>query len=186
MDDGSLIDATEKDGVTIHAESEKWIVRNGAGIQVMETLSVGAILTALALELGASNLVIGGLAAIPHLSQLAQIPAVFSTDRARSRKRVYQLSGWVVGRMMLVIAAAAIGLSGNHALAVILVAFGVRYVAGAYLACSWNSWMRDLVPDRDMGRLFGRRQQRMIGIGIVLCHVAIVYRLVDGATSLLE
>jgi hypothetical protein len=53
-----------------HTDSIKWINRNGVGIQVMETLAVGAFLTAFALELGASNLVIGMLAAIPHLCQL--------------------------------------------------------------------------------------------------------------------
>ncbi|MDA0791492.1 MAG: hypothetical protein O2780_18810 [Proteobacteria bacterium] len=54
-------------------ENVKWIARNGVGIQVMETMAVGALLTAYAIQLGASNLVIGVLAAIPHLSQLAQI-----------------------------------------------------------------------------------------------------------------
>jgi len=53
-----------------------WIMRNGVGIQIMETLAVGAFLTAFAVQLGASNFTIGLLAAVPHLSQLAQIPAL--------------------------------------------------------------------------------------------------------------
>jgi hypothetical protein len=59
--------------VTVPTEADveqgmKWLVRNGVGVQVMETLTAGAILTAFALELGASNLIIGVLAAVPHLA----------------------------------------------------------------------------------------------------------------------
>lgn len=151
--------------------SEKWIMRNGVGIQVMETMAVGAFLTALAVQLGASNLTIGALAAIPHLSQLAQIPGVYAVDRLGDRKRVYLWSGWVARPMFLVIALAAWLLTPDVALGVILGAFAIRYIAGAFLQVSWSSWMRDLVPDSEMGRLFGKRQQRMIGIGIALSLV---------------
>ena len=72
-----------------------WIIRNGIGIQIMETLAVGAILTAFAIQLGASNFIIGLLAAIPHLSQLAQIPAMHTVDRVASRRAVYTWSGYV-------------------------------------------------------------------------------------------
>ncbi|MCP5178826.1 MAG: MFS transporter [Pseudomonadales bacterium] len=157
------------------ADSEKWIIRNGIGIQIMETLAVGAFLTALAVQLGASNLTIGLLAAIPHLSQLAQIPAVYAVDRMRDRKRVYNWSGWVARPMLLVIALAAWFLSADQALAVIIVAFAIRYAAGAFLQCAWSSWMRDLVPDAEMGRLFGIRQQRMLGIGIALSLIGAAF-----------
>ena len=57
--------------------------------------------------------------------------------------------------------------SNELALTVIVVAFVIRYVAGAFLACSWNTWMRELVPEQLMGRVFGERQKKMVGIGIV-------------------
>ena len=69
------------------AKGMKWLVRNGVGVQVMETLTTGALLTAFALELGASNFVIGILAAVPHLAQLSQIPGVFMVSRMRKRRR---------------------------------------------------------------------------------------------------
>ncbi|NJN51728.1 MAG: hypothetical protein HC809_08075 [Gammaproteobacteria bacterium] len=76
-------------------DSVPWIVRNGVGIQIMETLAVGAFLTAFAVQLGASNFAIGLLAAVPHLSQLAQLPAMLVVDRLRDRKKVYFVSGMV-------------------------------------------------------------------------------------------
>lgn len=154
------------------AASLPWIVRNGIGIQLMETLAVGAFLTAFAVQLGASNFVIGLLAAIPHLSQLAQILAMYVVDRVPSRRRVYNWSGWVARPMFLVIAASVLIPSSELALTVIVVAFVVRYVAGAFLACSWNTWMRELVPETLMGRVFGERQKKMVGIGMVATLVA--------------
>ncbi len=154
------------------AASERWIMRNGIGIQIMETLAVGAFLTALAVDLGATNLTIGILAAIPHMAQLAQIPALFTVDHVRKRRKVYIAAGWVARPMLLVIALAALIPNQESALTLIAIAFTVRYVAGAFLAVSWSSWMRDLVPDKEMGRVFGTRQKYMIGVGIVFSLIA--------------
>ena len=155
--------------------SLRWIMRNGIGIQLMETLAVGAFLTAFALHLGANNLTIGLLAATPHISQLAQIPGVWLVDRARRRRPIYLGAGAVARPMMLVIAGVPflVPLFGTQvALAVLLVAFFLRYVAGAILSVAWNSWMRDLVPDDQMGNVFGGRQRLMIAIGATMSLVA--------------
>ncbi len=153
-------------------DSVPWIIRNGVGIQIMETLAVGAFLTAFAVALGASNFVIGLLAAVPHLSQLAQLPAMLVVDRLRDRKRVYFVSGMVARPMLLVIGAAAFIPIPEVALAIIVIAFFIRYVMGAFLSCAWGSWMRDLVPDRLMGEVFAARQKKMIFIGAVLSLIA--------------
>ena len=157
------------------AHSERWIFRNGVGIQIMETLAVGAFLTALAVELGASNLTIGLLAAIPHLAQLGQIPALALIARFRQRRRLYLLSGAIARPMLLIIAVAAFLPNATWALTLIALAFTVRYVAGSFLACAWSSWMRDLVPDSDMGRIFGERQKRMIGVAIAVSLGAAIF-----------
>ena len=46
-------------------------------------LTTGVVLTAFALHLGANNATIGLLAAIPFLTQLAQIPAIALVERVR-------------------------------------------------------------------------------------------------------
>src|SRR3546814_6829510 len=51
-------------------------------------LTTGVVLTAFALHLGANNATIGLLAAIPFLTQLAQIPALALVERLRERKRI--------------------------------------------------------------------------------------------------
>jgi len=156
-------------------DSERWIVRNGVGVQIMETLAVGAFLTALAVQLGAPNWMIGALAAIPHIAQVAQVPALWTVERLRKRRMIYLVSGMIARPMLLVIAVAAVVYTGMQALWLILLAFAIRYAAGAFLSCSWNSWMRDLIPDAEMGRLFSNRQQKMIGVSILFSLLAAAF-----------
>jgi MFS family permease len=155
--------------------SLRYILRNGVGIQIMETLAVGAFLTAFALQKGASNFVIGLLAAIPHLSQLAQFPFVSLVDRWRNRRRVYLIAGWIARPMLLLIAVAAFLPPGWPSLTLICGAFAVRYMGGAGLAVAWNSWMRDLVPEKRMGEVFGARARVMTGIGIATSLAAAAF-----------
>ncbi len=156
--------------VTVPTEADveqgmKWLVRNGVGVQVMETLTAGAILTAFALELGASNLIIGVLAAVPHLAQLSQIPGVYLVSRFRRRRLLY-LSGGVVSRpMVLAIAGAAFLAPGSWAIWVVIAAFSLRYAFGGLQAVSFNPWVRDLVPASRLGRFFGLRLTLMTLVG---------------------
>jgi MFS family permease len=165
-------DGTESAVDQRFADSVVWIMRNGVGIQIMETLAVGAFLTAFAIQLSASNFTIGLLAAVPHLSQLAQIPALAVVERYRNRRKIYFVSGVIARPAMLIIGAAAFIPDTDVAIGVIVFAFALRYAMGAFLGCAWNSWMRDLVPDRLMGEIFGQRQKRMTFIGAVLSLVA--------------
>jgi hypothetical protein len=54
----------------------------------MGALTGGAFLVAFALSIGASNKVIGLLAAIGPMAQLLQIPAVALVDKIRLRKLI--------------------------------------------------------------------------------------------------
>jgi MFS family permease len=150
------------------AAGMKWLVRNGIGVQIMETLTTGALLTAFALELGASNFIIGILAAVPHLAQLSQIPGVWLVSRMRRRRLLYTIGGMVSRPMMLVIAAAAFVAPSPYALWLLVAAFAVRYGFGGLQAVSFNPWVRDLVPASRLGRFFGLRLTLMTLVGTAL------------------
>lgn len=149
-------------------EGLTWLHRNGLGSQVMDSLTLGAFLTAFALELGASNAVIGLLAAIPYITQIAQIGGVYLTDRVRNRRLMSVVFTIVSRPMYLLMAAAALVASSSVALALLVVAFTLRYLATAFMASAWNSWVRDLVPEERLGRFISRRLAAMAAIGIVL------------------
>lgn len=145
-----------------------WWHRSGIGIQTMESLAAGAILTALALSLGASNVYVGLLAAAPHIAQLAQVPGVYLADRYRNRRLITVLCTGFSRPMYLLMALAALIARPEAALAVLLIAVLLRHLITGLSSCSWNSWVRDLVPEARRGRLVGRRLRTMTLVGAAL------------------
>ncbi|MEH3159486.1 MAG: MFS transporter [Sphingomonas taxi] len=130
-------------------------------------LTTGVILTAFALHLGASNLMVGLLAATPFLSQLLQLPAIQLVERLRRRKQIAVITS-LIGRAMLAVMAALAFFSGNGALLLFLAAQAILCGLGAIGGCAWNAWMRDLAPEERLGDVFARRTMRLTAIGLVL------------------
>lgn len=62
------------------------VIKDGLASQAMVTFTGGAFLVAFALKLGASNLMIGLLAAIPPLMELVQIPSIYLVEKVRNRR----------------------------------------------------------------------------------------------------
>jgi hypothetical protein len=81
-----------KDSLTEHEIDSglSAVIKDGMASTAMATLTGGAFLVAFALKLGASNLVIGLLAAIPPLAQLIQISVLYFPlsvlNRLKARK----------------------------------------------------------------------------------------------------
>ncbi len=130
-------------------------------------LTSGVILTAFALHLGASNLMVGVLASIPFLAQLLQVPAIGLVERWRRRKQIAVVTS-VIGRAMLAVMAAVAFFTGSGPLIVFLAAQMILCGLGAIGACAWNSWMRDLAPEEQLGSVFAKRTVWLTGIGLVL------------------
>ena len=65
-----------------------YIVKDSLASMTMMTLTGGVFLVAFGLKLGASNIVIGLLAAIAPLSQLIQIPSIFLVEKYRARRAI--------------------------------------------------------------------------------------------------
>jgi len=86
---------------------QAWLLRNGVASQIMDTLTIGTFLVAYALELGASNLVIGLLAAVPHVTQFAQLLGVYLIERFRARRQTCVVAAAIARPMLLIMAGAA-------------------------------------------------------------------------------
>ncbi|WP_181814665.1 MFS transporter [Sphingomonas aracearum] len=130
-------------------------------------LTTGVILTAFALHLGASNVMVGVLASVPFLTQLVQLPAIGMVERWRTRKRIAVLTS-LAGRAMLGVMAALAFFAGTGPLLIFLVAQLILCGLGAIGACAWNAWMRDLAPEERLGAVFARRSIWLTGISLVL------------------
>ena len=124
--------------------------------EAMGTLTTGVFLTGFLVNLGASNVAIGVLAAVPFAVQFLQLPAVVLVERLRTRRAICTWSA-AIGRMFLIAAAMAPFLPREYGIILLVASVACNQAMAAIAGCSWNSWMRDLVPEAEFGRFFGRR-----------------------------
>jgi len=153
----------------------KNIIRDGVSSQVMGILTGGAFLIAFAVKLGASNFVIGLLAAIGPLSQLLQLPSIFLVEKIRNRRLITVAAAGLSRLCWLIIALSPFIFPAKIAIGVLLVLLIAVSAFGAVSGCSWNSWMRDSIPENIMGSFFSKRMRIATGVGIGVSIVAAVF-----------
>jgi MFS family permease len=138
--------------------------------EAMGTLTTGVFLVGYAVGLGASNLAIGVLAAVPFAVQFLQLPAVVLVERLRRRRAV---ATWAagIGRSVLIATTAAPFLGPTAGIVTLIVSIALYQAMAAVAGCAWNSWMRDLVPESEYGRFFGRRAAATTALATALALV---------------
>lgn len=149
------------------ARGQRAMILEGTFSRAMEGLTGGVVLAGFALALGASDLEIGLVAAIPFLAQLAHIPAVAYLSRVRDRKGL-ALWGAVSARILFFAIALLpfLGLSVRPitALVPLLVAYAVL---STFSSGAWQVWVRELVPRGELGRYFGKRMAVLSAVGLL-------------------
>ncbi|MGI4881445.1 MAG: MFS transporter [Janthinobacterium lividum] len=150
----------------------RYLLVDAAFATAIGALNSGVILLALALHVGASNIQIGILAAIPLLTQTLQAPAVILVERIR-RRRLISVACVFTARLALpVYATVPLIPDRSIAVAVLIGAALLHYGLNAVGACSWNSWMRDLLPEDRLGAFFARRNLYGTIVGAVATLLA--------------
>jgi len=153
----------------------KSVVADGIMSHLMGVLTGGVFLVAIAVKLGASNFQIGLIAAIPALMQFVQIPAIILIEKIRSRKTVAVYSG-LIGRFgLLLIALSPFLFVPSVGLTVLIVAVLFSSGFGGIGGCAWNSWMRDLVPENQMGTFFSGRLRVATFLGVFVSILASMF-----------
>lgn len=151
------------------------VIKDGLTSQAMVTLTGGVFLVAFALQLGASNTMVGLLAAIPFLAQLVQIPAIYLVEKIRNRKWISVYSLTVARLFWFLIGLIPFLFSVKAGLVAFTIALLARSSLVAIGSTSWNSWMRDLVPKSQLGSFFSKRMSLATALGIPLSLVAAFY-----------
>jgi MFS family permease len=139
------------------ARGKSALVQDAAWASLAGALFGGVILVGFAVELGASPLVIGLLAAIPYLAQLAQLPAIALVERIRQRRKITVLA--VTGARALILSLALIPFLPERRLqleALVAAHFAIT-ILGSIAGCSLNSWLHQLIPQEGIGSFFARR-----------------------------
>lgn len=169
----------------IHIENKdierslKLIIIDGVTSEIVVCLTSGTFLVAIALLLGASNFQIGLLAAFPSLTNLAQIISIILMRRFPNRKSITTIS-LIFARTPLVIIGALLlqfGISIYFLMTMMFLHYFFSSVGGA----SWNSWIKDLVPENRLGQYFSQRSRYMQIINI--CLSLLVAVMVDYFTT---
>lgn len=155
------------------AAGQRALVFDGAFANVVGAWSSGVVLVAFALALGASHTIIGLLAAIPFLTQIAQLPAVALVRRLR-RRRAIAVGALTASRIViLLMALTPLVFERETALAVLIAGQIAVCLFGAVGACAWNSWIRDFLPEQGRGVFFARRLAWSTGLGLLAGLAAI-------------
>jgi len=153
----------------------KNIIRDGVASQAMGIFTGGAFLVAFAVKLGASNFVIGMLAAIGPLAQLLQLPSILIIEKIRNRRFITVTAAALSRVCWLIIALSPFIFPANVALGVLLVLLMLVSAFGAVSGCSWVSWMKDIIPENTMGAFFAKRMRISTAVGITLSIIAAIY-----------
>lgn len=135
---------------------------------VWATLTTGVFLMGFALWLGANNVVMGLVTAIPTFGGLIQIVSSYFGERMKNRKSI---TAWfsLLGRgLWLPILLLPIFLPRELALYPFLILLALSYVALNIPVPAYMSWMSDLVPPDHRGRYFGRRNMIAGIVGMIL------------------
>ncbi len=132
-------------------------VFEGMTAEVVNATAGGAVLTAWALHLHASALVLGIVAALPFWSSWAQFPAAWLTSRTGSRRLA--IVTVALSRQVLwpLVALPFLPLANTSKEAVLLAVSGASALLAVIGNNAWTSWMGELVPSSIQGRYFGRR-----------------------------
>jgi len=133
------------------------------------SITTSGFLAAFALALGANNLQIGILAAIPFITQPLQIPAILLVERIRLRKAI-ALGTYLLAQMLWIPIALIpffLDVPGAGAISMLLGLLAIRGVLVAVSNCSWNGWIRDLIPQQVLGNIMGRRLALAAFAGII-------------------
>ena len=139
--------------------SLRLMVWEGVTSNAVFSLGSGGFMAAFALALGANNLQVGILAALPFITQVLQVPAILAMERFRKRKALGIPALYVSNLMWVPIGAVPFLLDtpSSAAVAVAIALLAIRGMFTPVWATAWNSWMSDMVPQSILGRYYGRR-----------------------------
>lgn len=149
---------TDKSKIHLHVLSKtpktqlKYVIYDGIFSRAMATLTGGPLFIAFILSMGASNALIGIIIGFFFLSQLSQISAIFLVEKTVKRKIISFFASTISRFLWIAIALIPFIFSRNLVFLVLifLMASSIANIS----TCSWNSWMRNLIPMNIRGSFF--------------------------------
>jgi MFS family permease len=135
----------------------RYIIGDGLATEAMAALTGGTFLVAMALLMGANNFQIGLLAALPAFTNTCQLISVSLVRRYNNRRSITVICALLARLPLLAIGSLPFLFSSSTTLEVLIFFLFFHYLFGAIAGASWNSWMKDLVPEKQLGAYFSQR-----------------------------
>ena len=137
----------------------KLVIYDGLASEAMVTFTGGAFLVAIALHLGASNFQLGLLAALPTFSSIFQLASIWLVRKFNNRRAIAVVSNFLARFPLLIIGALPFMFSSGTTVQVLIFTLFFHYFFGSVAGAGWNSWMKDLVPENQLGAYFSHRSR---------------------------
>ena len=144
------------------------VIKDGLAAEAMSTFTGGTFLVAMALQMGASNFQIGLLAALPTLTNVFQLLAIWLVQRYNNRRAISVLSNLFARFPLFIIGLLPFLFTAGTSIQVLIFLLFFHYFFGSVAGASWNSWMKDLVPEKKLGAYFSHRSRLTQTLNVIL------------------
>jgi MFS family permease len=153
-----------------------YVTKDGLFTEAMVAFTGGTFLVAMAMQMGATNFQIGLLAALPTLCNLFQLLSIWLVQKFRNRRLISTICSFLARFPLFIIAVLPFIFSKGTSVNVLIFLLFFHYAFGSISGASWNSWMKDLVPENQMGSYFSYRS-RIAQITNVVLSISIAFAL---------
>jgi MFS family permease len=150
----------------------KSFVQEGLAAEAMATFTGGTFLVAMAVLLKASNIQIGLLAALPTITNVFQLLSIWLVQKYKNRRAISVICSFMARVPLFAIGFLPFLFSTGTSVNALLFFLFFHYFFTSVSGASWNSWLKDLVPEKLLGNYFSRRS-RLIQIVNVTLSLAI-------------
>jgi MFS family permease len=143
------------------------VIGDGLASEAMTTLTSGTFLVAMLVLLNASNFQIGLLAGLPTFTNIFQLLSIWLVRRFNNRRGIVVITSFLARTPLLIVGLLILIFKSIPVEMVIIILF-FHYFFGSVAGPCWNAWMKDVVPERELGAYFSRRTSYTQFLNIVL------------------
>ncbi|WP_432711610.1 MFS transporter [Pedobacter sp.] len=161
-----LTDQEVQKGLTI-------VIWDGLTSEVMTSFTGGAFLVSMALLLGASNVEIGIMAALPMFTNIFQLLSIWLVSKYNNRRAVAVYCAFLARFPLIIVGILVLTMQGGSVQMLLFFLF-FYYLFGSIAGPSWNSWMKDMVPEHMLGEYFSKRSRFTQALNVVLSIILAV------------
>lgn len=153
-------------------QGKKWVIVDGLFTEAMTAFSSGTFLVAMALLMGASNFQIGLLAALPTFTNVFQLVSIWLVRKYNNRRAASAVCALLARIPLLVVGVMPLFFpTANLINLVIFFLFFFNFFGSVAGPC-WNSWMKDFIPEEELGTFFSKRARYTQTLNVALSLLA--------------